>query len=100
MAYDLDYPPPLRAKRAISAPFGVALALAATRGPRSLARLAVGLGDQQATRLPDARLEALRTTVPAARSLPLLARLARREAGTVALEYLAPGTLAVEVEPC
>lgn len=100
MAYDLDYPPPLRAKRAISAPFGVALALAATRGPRSLARLAVGLGDQQATRLPDARLEALRTTVPAARSLPLLARLARREAGAVALEYLAPGTLAVEVEPC
>jgi len=37
---------------------------------------------------------------PALRGLPLLDCLARRAAGEVRLEYLAPLTLAVKVAPC
>ena len=47
-----------------------------------------------------AALEKLRTGIPAMRALPLLERLACRQAGTVSLEYLAPLSLRVEVAPC
>jgi predicted dinucleotide-binding enzyme len=47
--------------------------------------------------MPDPQLESLRTTIPAARSLPLLRKLARQETGRVVLDYLNPQRLAVEV---
>jgi hypothetical protein len=50
--------------------------------------------------MADAALEALRGSVPAARSLPLLAQLARRAPGRVAIEYLDGPRLALEVSPC
>ena len=43
-------------------------------------------------------LESLRASIPAARSLPLLERLAQRRAGTVVLDYLDTARLAVEVQ--
>jgi hypothetical protein len=45
-------------------------------------------------------LDSLRRTVPAARSLPLLAQLAGGTGGTVVLDYLADLRLAVAVSPC
>jgi hypothetical protein len=50
--------------------------------------------------LSDPRLEALRAQVPAARSLPLLRRIARRERAAVVIDYLENQRLALEVSPC
>jgi hypothetical protein len=50
--------------------------------------------------MDDAALEALRASIPAARSLPLLAALARGGAGEVVLDYLAGSNLRVNMSPC
>ena len=100
IAYDTDYPAPLHSKRPIPDAFGIALALRPEPGPGSLARLAVKIDDSEPSTLADPALEQLRRDYPAARSLPLLSLLARRERGTVAIEYLGPSSVSVEVEPC
>jgi hypothetical protein len=99
IAYDHPYPSPLAETRPLGPPFAVALLLDrsdAGSGPR----LTLGpIGMEPATALDDAPLEALRRSVPAARSLPLLSRLARGTAGRVALDYLDGLTLEIELEP-
>jgi Beta-ketoacyl synthase, N-terminal domain len=100
ITYDLDYPPPLSEKRAVSTSLGSGLALVRQRSARSLARLSISIDRATADRMPEPELERLRLDVPAARSLPLLALLARGERGCVQLEYLERSTLKVEVEPC
>ncbi len=50
--------------------------------------------------MDDAALETLRQTIPAARALPLLQAIAKRQAKPVVLGYLAPMQFAVEVAPC
>ena len=104
-AYETTYPEPLRAKRPLPDAFGVALVL--TPGPalNSRARISVnacstGTEAIAADRLSDPQLEALRTAVPAARSLPLLRLLARHEPGRVVLDYIGGQRLAVEVSEC
>ncbi len=128
-AYETPYPEPLHSKRPIPDAFGVALVLtptathnddaelaaggstrpagghtlrpAAERTARPIARLAARLRDATGTdRLSEPRLEALRQAVPAARSLPLLRLLARREPGEVLLDYIDGKCLAVEVSAC
>ena len=99
IAYDTDYPEPLRAHRPIEAQFGVALLLTPAPTPRTLAALAVRTTHEAAARMPDAALEALRGAVPAARALPLLRALAMQQAGIVVLDYLDELRLAVEVSP-
>jgi Beta-ketoacyl synthase, N-terminal domain len=96
LAYDADYPP--HAKRPIADAFGVALLLTARATGSPLPRLQVSLSDAQAATMDDAGLESLRASIPAARSLPLLERLAQRRAGTVLLDYLDTARLAVEVQ--
>jgi hypothetical protein len=104
IAYDAQYPPPLFAKRPIPEAFGVAFVLApvmtrvASGG--SLGRLTVQLADARPDHMSNTDLEALRASVPAARSLPLLRQLAVREPGVVNIEYLDGRSLAVEVDPC
>lgn len=100
IACDAPYPSPLHETRPIPDAFGTALVLAPARGEQSLLRLTVGLDEQRADRMTEPRLESLRAGVPAARSLPLLALIARRAAGSVNVEYLAPVTLRIDVEPC
>jgi hypothetical protein len=102
IAYDHPYPEPLRAVRPVSAAFGVALVLAPEAGPRSVAALDVAFVPEQRPPTPAAEpaLESLRSTVPAARSLPLLAGLARAAAATVTLEYVAGAHLSVAIAPC
>jgi Beta-ketoacyl synthase, N-terminal domain len=100
IAYDASYPQPIRSARPIPDAFGVALVLSPVQGAASLARLVSSLSDAPADRMPAAALESLRASIPAARSLPLLAHLARRTAGRVVLDYLDGRGLAVQVSPC
>ncbi|MGH8198955.1 MAG: beta-ketoacyl synthase chain length factor [Steroidobacteraceae bacterium] len=101
-AYETSYPEPLRAKRPLPDSFAVALVLTPTPVANSRARLSARLCDgvSAADRLADPQLEALRTALPAARSLPLLRLLARREPGEVVLDYIGEQRLAVEVREC
>ncbi len=103
VAYDLPPPPPLYAARPLPGGFAAALVLARTPAPQSLAQLDLTLSDDRsgdATGMADARLEALRNGNPAARSLPLLAAIARRRAALVRLDYLEDQHLVLQVTPC
>ena len=100
VAYDSEYPEPLHAKRPIPDCAGVALLLSPERGPRALASLTASPTAEASEPLGDPELEALRTGIPALRSLPLLQRLATGKPGNVCLDYLAPMQLKVDVEPC
>ena len=108
VAYDVGYPEPLHAVRPIPDAFGLAMVLepvgasctADPQQPVAVARITASLTDAVAERMPDAQLEALRTTIPAARCLPLLTKLARREPGLVVLDYLEDQRIAVEVSAC
>lgn len=102
IAYDAPYPEPLHAARPIPEAFGVAIVLApvsgGTVGPAAGSALITAfMTDDPADAMSDPQLESLRNTIPAARSLPLLAKLARQETGRVVLDYLDPQRVAVEV---
>lgn len=99
-AYETPYPDPLRAKRPVPDSFGAALVLTPTPEAASLARITVTLSEAPGDRMSDPQLEALRASVPAARSLPLLRLLARRERGCAVLDYLPEQSLRVEVSEC
>ncbi|MDB5841324.1 MAG: hypothetical protein JWQ23_3276 [Herminiimonas sp.] len=100
IACDTTYPEPLRAARPIPVEFGVGMVLAPHPGARALARISVTLSSAPADRLADPALEQIRAAIPAARSLPLLQAIAKRETTTVILDYLDDTRLAVEVTPC
>lgn len=101
IAYDHPYPEPLGTVRPIGAIFGVALVLAPERG-RPVAALDVifAHGESAVTVMTDAALEAVRSSVPAGRSLPLLAALARDTGEAVTLELLEGTHLRITVAPC
>jgi Beta-ketoacyl synthase, N-terminal domain len=100
LAYDTQYPEPLHNKRPLLDAFGVALVLAPDARAPALAKLTAVLSEDGADRMSEPQLETLRVSMPVARSLPLLQKLARGEAGRVTLDYLEHLRLAVEVEPC
>ena len=104
VAYDTDYPEPLRSVRPLPDTLGVALVLAPQRSQRSLAQWSLApascLTSAAADVMGNSALEALRAAIPAARSLPLLHSVATRGKGTVVLDYLKGLQLAVQVAPC
>jgi hypothetical protein len=103
VAYDLPPPPPLYAARPLRGGFAAALVLTRTPAPQNLAQLDLTLSNdltEEATSMDDARLEALRNGNQAARSLPLLAVIARQRATRVRLEYLEDQHLLIQVTPC
>lgn len=100
IAYDSEYPEPLHTKRDTPDCGGVALLLSAARSERALAAIRVSPTADVAAQLADPELEALRTSIPALRALPLLKRLANGERGRVCLDYLAPMQLMADVAPC
>jgi len=100
IAYDAEYPDPIRSKRPIPDAFGAALVLTPHREAGSLARIEASLGSGPCDALPEAQLESLRTSIPAARCLPLLRQLAMRIEGRTVLEYLDVSNTIVQVEPC
>lgn len=61
--------------------------------------ITAALTDASADLMADAQLEVLRATIPAARCLPLLSKLARQEHGRVVIDYLEEQRIAIEVSP-
>ena len=104
VAYDTDYPEPLRSARPLPDTFGVALVLSPRRSERSLAQWTLApascLSSAAANVMTDSALETLRTDIPAARCLPLLQSVAAQTEGTIVLGYLAGLQLAVQVARC
>ncbi len=104
VAYDTDYPEPMRSVRPVQDSFGVGLVLTPRRSERSKACWmldpATCFSDSAASKLDNKSLEALRNSIPAARCLPLLHSLAMQGTGEVVLEYLQGIQLAVQVRPC
>ena len=96
MAYDSGYPKPLGTVRPIPDAFGVAMVLEPV-GSEPGPRITASLTSDRAEQMADAQLEALRVAIPAARSLPLLTKLARHESGRVIIDYLETQRIAVEV---
>lgn len=99
VAFDLPPPAPLYEKRPIEHPASVAFVLTRARTARSLASLRCEPSATPATAMPQPELEMLRVRTPAARALPLLALLAQRRAGRIALSAQPSGGFAVEVQP-
>lgn len=103
VAYDLPPPPPLYAARPLRGGFAAALLLTRIPATHNLAQLDLVLShdrSENVTSMNDARLEALRCGNQAARSLPLLAAIAKPRATPVCLEYLEDQHLVVRVKPC
>lgn len=102
VAYDVPAPQPIWPFRPLTAPFATALLLAApglSQAP--MARLDLALArDLEETSLDQPDLESLRLGNPAARCLPLLCALARRQPATVALPHVPPQRLAVRLTLC
>jgi hypothetical protein len=98
LAYDIDYPPPLRSHRPIPDAFGLSLLLAPIGSARAIAQLRVRLCREPSSALESPALEALRVSIPAARGLPLLERLARAHSGRSVIDYLDGTRLAVEIQ--
>jgi hypothetical protein len=97
IAYDLDYPSPLREKRPIADAFGVALLLQPT--PGSLGHLACSFSGEPPLKMGRPELESLRLSAPAARALPLLELIACERSGIAGLQYLDHLGLAASVTP-
>ncbi|MGX2041536.1 beta-ketoacyl synthase chain length factor [Methylocaldum sp. MU1018] len=100
-----DFPPfqPIFEFRPLEAPFAVAMLLAPEPSGRSLGELALGFdaaGTGDPGRMENAGLEALRAGNPAARSLPLLAALARSEPAELSFGCADSRPLQVELTPC
>jgi hypothetical protein len=103
VAYDLPPPSPLYAARPLGGGFAAALLLTRTPSPRNLAQFDLALTNnlsEEATSMDDERLEALRNGNQAARSLPLLAAIARQRDTLVRLEYLEDQHVLIQVLPC
>jgi hypothetical protein len=90
VAYDIPSPTPLDQVRPVFDIFGVALLLQLEASASSLGRILPEIISDNGveTRLNDAKLEVLRLDNPAARSLPLLACLAKRQNKAITLPYL------------
>ena len=102
IAYDHAYPEPLHAVRPIGGNFGAAFVLTPHATDRTFAVWDVSLvaSVESPSSLDDSALEALRLTVPAARSLPLLSALARNATEVLMLEFVGGNSLRIAVTPC
>lgn len=100
LACDTSYPEPLHSARPIPDALGIALVLAPQRSAQALAKITICLTDAAADRLDDGALESLRTSIPAARGLPLLRGIALGGDHHVVLDYLDNTRLAVAIASC
>jgi hypothetical protein len=102
VAYDAPYPEPINRVRRIGAGFGIAMLLSPQQTDRSLSALDISLTSNAAlvTKLAQPELENFRANVPAARALPLLTSIAKRESTTVITAYLGDNSLQTLVTPC
>jgi hypothetical protein len=101
IAYDGPYPGALGAARRIEGICGIALLVSPHRSSRSVAAITLALtrAEKPDTPMDDAALDRMRTGIPAARGLPLLAALARETKSPVVLHAVAGNVLEIEVDP-
>jgi hypothetical protein len=102
IAYDLPSPEPLNQVIKSDATFATALLISPfTSKTDKLANLRLQITQELAeSQLNDVRMEQLRVSAPAARSLPLLTALARKESTRLNLAYLADSQLQIEMTAC
>jgi hypothetical protein len=87
VVYDHPYPEPLAAVRPVRDAFAMALLLAPNDGDAP--RLQLGeFSAAAADTMSDTAMDAMRSGIPAARGLPLLALLAQGRSGSVVIDYL------------
>lgn len=99
LAYDTGFPQPMQSLRPIPAAMGVALVINPHQTPAARALMKLTFSDAPATLMIEDDMEQLRRSIPAARSLPLLALLAQARGGVVVLDYLDNLRLGIEVCP-
>jgi len=100
IAYDQPYLQPLHGARSVHDKFAVALLITPDAGhARGMLEVRFVPRPGSETRMRDPRLETLRASNPAARSLPLLAALAGGESGEIVLPYLEDSHLSIRVVP-
>jgi hypothetical protein len=101
IAYDVQYPEPLHSARPIGTSFAAALALSAEATPTAFASLDIELRPTAGaeTISKSRELEALRSSTPAARSLPLLEAIARETTAEIVLSYLSDMALVLQLCP-
>ena len=102
IAYDTDYPQPIRVVRPVPDAFGIALVLnrrVAGSGNRALATIELQLTHSASESLGDPSLENLRRAIPAARGLPILEAITGEAPRTVVIDYLDDIALSITVTP-
>ena len=100
LACDTRYPEPLNSARPISDALGISLVLSPEQTNKALAKITISLTDASAHQMNNAELEHLRTSIPAARGLPLLQGVAMQKTTQVILDYLGNTRIAVDIIPC
>lgn len=98
IAVDTAYPEPLNHVRPIPDGLGIAMVFSPTKTEHSIAKVDIQLSTAGASTLSIKELESLRTTIPAARGLPLLAAIAQGQTKTINLDYLDQKRIAVTVD--
>lgn len=98
VSFDTAYPEPLFSLRPIPYPFALALVINARETAAAKASLTISMSRDAVDTMADAQLEALRGSVPSARSLPLLQLLAQEKRGRAVVEYLEPFAMSIEVD--
>ncbi len=102
VAYDVPAPYPISAHRSMTSAFAVSLLL--SRDPKDQAMASINWSyrpdSARVLGLNDPGLEALRSTNPAARALPLLEVIANQVVQTLFVGVGMQGSLCLEVRPC
>ena len=99
VACDLPYPEPLNTVRPVTDVFAVALLITPDGGRGLHIEMTPGGEGSEASVCAHEGFEHIRSTIPAARALPLLQALAQVQAGHVVLDNLPGSTLHLHLDP-
>lgn len=100
VAYDQPPPQLLEGFMPIKAPFSIAMLLT-PEAKDSITKLSLQpIADGEESQMLDSALEKLRLSAPAARSLPLLEKIAQQQSAKIVLPYLPGLNLQTELKPC
>lgn len=97
--YDTAPPEPMQAKRPITTPFACAFILSPNQSEKSIAKIEprIDYDEPSESTMAEPTLEALRCDNPAARALPLLSLLAKKQSGTILVKGMGVQTLSLSV---
>lgn len=101
VVYDAPYPEPLHSTRPIADRFAVSMLLTPEATPTSMAAIDVSLHKAASTTMENSALENVRSSIPAARALPLMQSLAQlpahASAADIYLEYVNGQSLRIKL---